>query len=62
MPVVEENVNTPPTLATSREPKLAVSKDGNSLGEAALRDALIVIGACWVGLFLLVLSLRSHNI
>jgi len=63
MGIREEADRNPPTLATSREP-VAPAKDGKgkSLGDQALMDAVILIGACWLLLILLVMSLRSHNI
>ena len=64
MPIREEADKNPPTLATSREPVAPRSKDGKgkTIGDQALMDAVILIGAAWLVLILLTLSLRSHNI
>lgn len=64
MAIKEEPTNGPPVLATSREPVAAKGKNGKpaSVGDQALQDSVILILVCWALLFLLVLSLRSHNI
>lgn len=55
--------NSPTTLTTSREP--VAPKDqakAGSMGDVALKDALLIVIGAWVVLFLLVFSLRSANI
>ena len=57
----EERVGQP--LVTSREPKGPKNaKSKGSVGDVALMDSLIIIGAAWLILFLLYGSLRHHNV
>lgn len=50
-------------LTTSREPKGPKrGGDRGSVGDQALTDAICIVLACWVILFLLAFSLRRHNI
>lgn len=57
----DERVGNP--LVTSREPKAPKSAKGKgSVGDVALMDSLIIIGAAWLVVFLLYGSLRHHNI
>ena len=50
-------------LTFSREPKGPKrSGDKGSIGDQALTDALMIIVACWILLFLLAFSLRRHNV
>lgn len=50
-------------LVTSREPVGPVhAGDKGSLGDQALMDSLLIVGICWVLLFLLSFSLRGFNI
>lgn len=59
----DDSRQSPPVLATSKEPRVPSSKGGNgTVGDQALMDAIILIVACWVLIFFLALSLRSHNI
>jgi hypothetical protein len=63
MPVMTEEPFVTRPLVTSREPvgpKNAASK--GSVGDVALMDAVAIVVAAWVLLFLLGFSLRSHNI
>jgi len=46
-------------LITTREPK---SKSQKSIGAMATQDAVLVVLAAWIGLFLLHYSLRHHII
>ncbi len=57
----DERVGRP--IQTSREPvgpKNAGSK--GSLGDVALMDAIAIVVAAWVILFLITVSLRRHSI
>ncbi|GIH29363.1 hypothetical protein Aph01nite_76730 [Acrocarpospora phusangensis] len=50
-------------LVTSREPKGPTrAGDPGSIGDQALKDALIIIVAAWAVLFFLGFSLRGFNI
>jgi len=52
-----------PDLVTSRTPVGPRHPSGKgSVGDQALMDALIIIGAAWLVLFYLTYSLRSFNI
>ena len=64
MAIKEESPKGPPNLATSNEPVAPKSKGGkpSSIGDIAVMDAVILIGAAWLVLFLLAWSLRAHNI
>lgn len=64
MPILEEPTKGPPVLATSREPVAAKTSAGkpDSVGDIALRDAVIMIVIAWLIVFLLAYSLRSYNI
>lgn len=55
--------DTPKVLVTSREPKGPKrAGDPGSTGDMALKDALIMVGVAWIVLFLLMFTLRAHNI
>jgi len=63
MPTLTESGSGSPTLVTSREPVgPAVAGAPGSAGELAVKDALIIIGIAWLILFMLMFSLRAHNI
>ena len=64
MPISKDTARAfAPALVTSREPKeRAAPGEPGSLGQVTLSDALIIVGVAWVLIFLLALSLRSHNI
>lgn len=50
-------------LVTSREPVKPVSAgDKGGLGDQALMDAILLVGASWAILFFFSFSLRSFNI
>lgn len=50
-------------LTLTREPKGPVrAGDQGSVGDRALMDAVYIILACWLLLFLLSYSLRGHNV
>lgn len=54
---------TPPTLTTSREPKGPTRPgDPGSVGDTALKDAILLIIAAWLVLLFLGFSLRGFNI
>jgi hypothetical protein len=62
MPLRNEDDRQGRTIVTTREPvgpKNAASK--GSVGDVALMDALAIVIAAWVVLFLLAFSLRRHN-
>ncbi|HJY05894.1 MAG TPA: hypothetical protein VJ323_06230 [Bryobacteraceae bacterium] len=61
MSIQERPEDAPPRLATSNEPKVSKSPAKN-IGDQALRDAITLVVIAWVVLFLLVLSLRGHNL
>lgn len=63
MPMVTEDARQGRPIKTTNEPvgpKNAASK--GSVGDQALMDALIIVGAAWLILFALMFSLRRHNI
>lgn len=63
MPMGVEDQFVGKPITTTREPvgpKNAASK--GSIGDQALMDALIIVIAAWVVLFLLTFSLRHHNV
>ncbi len=64
MPMVQEESRTSrPVLFASREPKgPAKPSDKGSLGDQALTDAMIILVACWVALFILAWTLRKYNV
>lgn len=64
MSLLKREESDPPTLATSREPVAPNAKDkrGQTIGDQALMDAIVIIVVAWAVLILLVFSLRSHNI
>lgn len=52
-----------PRLVTSREPVgPRAPGDKGSAGDRALMDGILIIGIAWAILFLLIWSLRSHNV
>lgn len=56
----EERVGVP--ITTSREPKGPVrSGDKGSVGDMAVMDAVIIVGAAWLILLFLGFSLRAHT-
>jgi hypothetical protein len=60
MPMATEE-NKRRDLMVSREPVGPVKKSGQKTdGEQALSDAMVMIVAAWVILFLLAFSLRGH--
>lgn len=63
MPFGTEDERQGRAITVTREPagpKNAGSK--GSLGDVALMDAIAIVVAAWVVLFLLAFSLRRHNI
>jgi hypothetical protein len=63
MPVMTEDARQGRPISMTREPvgpKNAASK--GSVGDVALMDAIAIVIAAWVILFLLAGSLRHHNI
>jgi hypothetical protein len=63
MPVMTEDERQGRPISVSREPvgpNNAASK--GSVGDVALMDAIYIVGAAWVVLFLLSFSLRRHNV
>jgi hypothetical protein len=63
MPMASEDSRQGSPIVTAREPvgpKNAGSK--GSRGDQALMDAVFIVVAAWVLLFLLGFSLRSHNV
>jgi hypothetical protein len=63
MPVTDDGGNRPatPSLTSHREPGLKKTP-GQSLGETALKDGIMIIGAAMLMIGFLYLSLRSHVI
>jgi hypothetical protein len=50
-------------IVTTREPVgPKTAGDKGSPGDVALMDAVMIVGAAWLLLFLLAFSLRRHNI
>lgn len=49
-------------LNTSREPKLSGPGQPGSVGDQALKDAVMAIAIGWALLFMLGFSLRKHNV
>lgn len=62
MPMATEDARVGRPIVTSKEPvgpKNAGSK--GSVGDQALMDALIIVGAAWLIIFFLMFSLRRHT-
>lgn len=60
---IAKETHEKPTLVTSREPVgPKTGADRNSVGDRALMDAVTIIAVAMAVLFLLVWSLRSHNV
>lgn len=56
-----ERVGTP--IVTTREPVGPVrAGEKGSVGDQALMDGIVIILMCWLLLFILVGTLRGHNI
>jgi hypothetical protein len=56
-----ERVGVP--IQTTREPVGPVkSGDKGTPGDVAVMDAVMIVGAAWLILFLLAFSLRRHNV
>jgi hypothetical protein len=56
-----ERVGTP--IVTEREPQGPVrAGDKGSIGDVALMDAIVLVLACWLFLFLIGFSLRRHSL
>lgn len=63
MPIMQNNDPVPAALVTSREPvKIKTAGEPGSQADTALTDAVVIIAAAWVLLFLLGFSLRRNNI
>lgn len=63
MPMVTEESRVGQPISVAREPvgpKNAGSK--GSVGDIALKDALIIVGVAWFIVFFLAFSLRRHNV
>lgn len=61
--MIKSESETPPTLATSREPKGPIKSGApGGIGDQALMDAIGLIVISWVVLLLLGFSLRTFNI
>jgi hypothetical protein len=57
----QERVGAP--LTVSREPVAPKNAgDKGSIGDTALMDAIAIVIAAWVILFLITFSLRRHNV
>lgn len=67
MPMSQEPETGAPPLAGTKgnpahEPKKKLQDGKGTIGDKALMDAVILVIACWVLLFLLWYSLRHHNV
>jgi hypothetical protein len=63
MPMGTENERVGADLTVSREPKGPKrSGDKGTVGDQAVMDAIIIIGICWLVVFSVWFSLRSHNV
>ena len=63
MPMGTEPEQINNVLNTSREPKGPKrAGDPGSVGDQALMDALLIVLLAWALLFMLMFSLRRHNI
>lgn len=63
MPVMRNDDPIPAQLTTSREPvKIKTAGEPGSQADTALMDAVFIIIAAWVLLFLLGFSLRRNNV
>jgi len=63
MPIMTEDARQGRPINTTREPvgpKTPGSK--GTVGDVALMDAIAIVVAAWVLLFLIAFSLRSHNV
>lgn len=63
MPMGTEPERVGSDLITSREP-VGPKRGGDkgTVGDLALKDAIIILVICWGFLFFLMFSLRSHNV
>jgi len=63
MPMGTEENGTSRPIVTTREPVAPKSSGSKgTVGDRAVMDAVMLVGACWVALFLLSYSLRNHNV
>jgi hypothetical protein len=63
MPTATEKPTGRPDLVTSREPVGPVlAGDKGTPGDRALMDAIAIVVAAWLVLFLIAYSLRKHNV
>lgn len=63
MPMNTEDPRQGRSIQTTREPvgpKRAGDK--GTMGDQAVMDAVLLVGACWLFLFLIFFSLRRHNV
>lgn len=52
----------PTELTTSREPGPAAKADADDIGAQALKDATLMVIACWVFILFLSISLHKFNV
>lgn len=52
----------PSELTTSREPGPSSKAQNVDMGAQALKDATIIVVACWLFLALLMITLRKYNV
>jgi hypothetical protein len=63
MPMASEDDRQGRPIITTREPAGPKrAGDKGTPGDVALMDAVMLVGACWIFIFLLYFSLRRHNI
>lgn len=62
MPSERDPKETPTTLASSRVPQGVKDVSTKTVGVLAVNDSIMLIAACWLGIFLLWFSLRSSNV
>lgn len=62
MPLTKETGNTSPQLVTARTPVgPSNTAQASSVGDIAVKDALVIIAVCWFVVFALYFSLARHN-
>lgn len=63
MPMGTESERVGADLTVSREPKGPKrAGDKGTVGDMAVKDAIIIIAVCWLIVFSVWFSLRSHNV
>jgi hypothetical protein len=61
--MVSEDSRVGGNLKTSNEPSGPIKAgDKGSVGDQAFKDAVLIVGICWVIVFFTIFSLRRHSL